>query len=221
MFRPYFLNPRYNPFVKYYEGDDDSGGGGDDKKDDEAKKNWENAKTRIQKERDDARKERDEAKKQLDDLNKKIKDLEDKDLSEKEKAIKERDDAIKVANDASIKADDAMNRARRLELIAEAELPKELADLIPIGNEESVKASIEKAKPLMEKLKVSSSSVTTNPQKGKDGASIDDSIKKLNQLKELHMMGNKDALRQYTDMRSKLLSEGKIQIKNGQIVPKG
>ena len=99
----------------------------------------------FQRQAEKARKEADEAAKERDDLAQQLKTKEDAELSEAER----RDKNAKEADDRAAAAE---HENARLQAIMEAELPKELAELVPEGIENPKEYIEKKVLPLKEKL---------------------------------------------------------------------
>ncbi len=99
----------------------------------------------FQRQAEKARKEADEAAKQRDELAEKLKAKEDAELSEVERERKETADAKK-------EAEVLRKSMARLEAIMEAELPKELAELVPEGLDNPKEYIEKKVLPLKDKL---------------------------------------------------------------------
>jgi hypothetical protein len=103
--------------------------------------------------------------------------------------------------EAQERATEAEWQASRLSLIAETELPPELAELVPAGDPETVAASIAKLKPIAEKLaRPTPRGLThTNPP---NPAGSDDA--RLSRLAAEAARGDRHALREYAHLRTRV-----------------
>ena len=115
------------------------------------------------------------------------------------------------AEDFEARALAAEAKLARQQLIADSGLPKDLIELIPEGDSDTISAFIEKLKPLAERLgagfatppggitNAAPSGTATNPP---NRASSDSA--RLEQLAAEASRGNKSALREYATLREKL-----------------
>jgi chromosome segregation ATPase len=104
----------------------------------------------------EAEKARDDALKDKQALEAKVKEFENAQLSEQERLKKEAEDKTKAA-------DAAEKKAARLEAIVDAELPKDLADLVPEGIDNPKEYIELRIKPLQEKMKTGAFGNPNNP----------------------------------------------------------
>lgn len=97
----------------------------------------------------------------------------------------------------------AAQRAARAEIISSAGLPPELAELVPMGDEETVRSFIaEKLKPLQEKLHTAQSvgGTNTNPAHAESGQRA-----RLGQLAGQAARGSRKALLEWAALREQLV----------------
>jgi hypothetical protein len=103
-------------------------------------------------------------------------------------------------DEATARAIEAEWQSKRLLLIAEADIPSELAELVPVGDPETVAAYIEKLKPIAEKLSRPHPRglTNTNPPNpaGRDEA-------RLERLAAEAARGDRRALREYAHLRQR------------------
>ena len=103
-------------------------------------------------------------------------------------------------DEATARAIEAEWQSKRLLLIAEADIPSELAELVPVGDPETVAAYIEKLKPIAEKLSRPHPRglTNTNPPNpaGRDEP-------RLERLAAEAARGDRRALREYAHLRQR------------------
>lgn len=104
-------------------------------------------------------------------------------------------------DEAVARATEAEWQTTRLSLIAQAGLPEELAELVPAGDPETVAATIEKLKPIAEKLArpLPRGLTNTNPP---NSAGREDA--RLERLGAEAARGDRRALREYAHLRTRV-----------------
>jgi len=103
--------------------------------------------------------------------------------------------------DAEARATEAEWRAKRLSVIAEAELSSELTELVPEGDPETVAAYVEKLKPIAEKLARPRPRGLTNTNPP-NPAGADEA--RLERLAAEAARGDRRALREYSHLRERI-----------------
>jgi hypothetical protein len=119
---------------------------------------------------------------------------------ERQKQIEQLEQKLAEA-DAQLKS--AAQRAARAEIISSAGLPPELAELVPMADEETVRSFIaEKMKPLQEKLQAAQpvGGTNTNPAHADSGQRA-----RLSQLAAQAARGSRKALLEWAALREQLV----------------
>lgn len=151
-----------------------------------------------------ARKDAENAQREADELKAKLREKEEAELSEQEKLRREAEESIS-------KATLAERRAERLQAIVDAELPKELAELVPEGIENPREYIESKILPLRDKImKPSSFGDPTMPHAG---AVPDEDVLLLKQYDNIRNMREKlEFYKKHSDkLRPLLIKRGSAQ----------